>query len=44
MNYMFVWALKFNQDLSEWNVEKVSEHHNFLSYATSWTLPKPNFN
>ena len=37
-------AKLFNQDLSSWNVDKVTSYGCFECAASSWVLPKPNFN
>jgi len=42
MNYMFEVSV-FNQDLSSWSVDNVTECNGFSLNATSWTLPQPNF-
>lgn len=42
MDYMFENATGFNQDLSNWCVQRISsEPYNFRKNATKWTLPKP---
>ena len=43
MNRMFSGSESFNQDLSNWDVSKVISYENFSYGASSWTLPKPNF-
>ncbi len=44
MDSMFNQASSFNQDLSGWCVRKIySEPASFDDYATSWTLPRPNW-
>jgi len=43
MDWMFWAATSFNQDLSSWSVDNVTECNYFSLNATSWTLPKPNF-
>jgi surface protein len=43
MNNMFEYAILFNQDLSSWDVNGVKYCASFADNATSWTLPKPNF-
>ncbi len=43
MGSMFDRASSFNQDLSGWNVDKVEGCFGFDSQASSWILPKPNF-
>lgn len=41
---MFEGASNFNQDLSSWCVSLIPvEPDDFASYATSWTLPKPQW-
>lgn len=41
---MFVLAVSFNQDLSDWCVENIPERPgSFDTDATSWTLPRPNW-
>ena len=37
------WKSEFNQDLSNWNVNNVTECTSFSRYNTKWTPPKPNF-
>ena len=44
MREMFLDAANFNQDLSAWNVVNVTNYTSFSLGASSWTLPKPNFN
>jgi len=42
MDGMFIYAVSFNQDLSNWCVSNISsEPLEFSQGATSWTLPKP---
>ena len=36
-------ATAFNQDLSSWSVDGVTNCTDFSEGATSWTLPQPNF-
>ena len=43
MRDMFNDATSFNQDISSWDVNNVTECENFSLDATAWTLPKPNF-
>ena len=43
MEWMFEDNRVFNQDLSDWNVINVTKCRKFSNWATSWTLPKPNF-
>jgi hypothetical protein len=43
MYVMFSDAVSFNQDLSSWSVNGVTDCYNFSDGATSWTLPQPNF-
>ncbi|ATZ16801.1 hypothetical protein ELUMI_v1c00730 [Williamsoniiplasma luminosum] len=43
MDSMFEGAKDFNQDLSGWDVSKVTSYKDFDKDATAWTLPKPNF-
>jgi len=43
MAYMFSSATAFNQDLSSWSVDGVTDCSNFSDSTTSWTLPQPNF-
>jgi len=43
MYVMFSDAISFNQDLSSWSVNVVTDCYNFSDGATSWTLPQPNF-
>jgi surface protein len=35
---------QFNQDLSNWNVENVTDSTGFSENTPQWNLPKPNFN
>lgn len=44
MSYMFDNAISFNQDLSSWDVNNVTDYYSFSVGASSWALPKPNFN
>ena len=41
--FMFKDATSFNQDLSSWSVDGVTQCLQFSDGATSWTLPQPNF-
>ena len=34
---------QFNGDISNWDVDNVTECEGFSQDATAWTLPKPNF-
>jgi len=43
MYVMFLEATSFNQDLSSWSVDGVTECDDFSYGANSWTLPQPNF-
>jgi len=43
MGSMFRSASDFNQDLSSWSVDGVFNCNSFSVYASSWTLPQPNF-
>jgi len=43
MGVMFKYATSFNQDLSSWSVDGVTNCTDFSTNATSWTLPQPNF-
>jgi len=43
MAYMFGDATSYNQDLSSWSVDGVTQCLQFSDGATSWTLPQPNF-
>jgi len=43
MEQMFKGAIIFNSDLSNWDVENVTNCIGFSDGATSWTLPKPSF-
>ena len=43
MDYMFAYADTFNQNLSSWNVNGVTDCENFNYDTPQWTLPKPNF-
>jgi len=43
MEDMFYRNSQINQDLSTWNVTKVTECYSFSYKTISWTLPKPNF-
>lgn len=43
---MFNEASSFNQNLSSWNVSKITkeiDRNSFDFLAESWTLPRPNF-
>ena len=40
---LFNNAIVFNQNLSSWDVDGVTDCTNFSQEATSWTLPQPNF-
>ena len=42
MGYMFYGAA-FNQDISIWAVDNVTECTNFNYNTPQWTLPQPNF-
>ena len=43
MMRMFEANIYFNQDLSKWKVDYVSNCVEFARNATNWTLPKPKF-
>jgi len=43
MEGMFYGATSFNQDLSSWSVDDVTQCEGFSTNATSWTQPQPNF-
>jgi hypothetical protein len=43
MGFMFYGATAFNQDLSSWSVDGVTDCINFSDVTPSWTLPQPNF-
>ena len=43
MEKMFREAIAYNQDLSSWSVNGVTNCGDFSLGATSWTLPQPNF-
>jgi len=43
MENMFYNAFAFNQNLSSWSVDGVTNCTDFSYGTTSWTLPKPNF-
>jgi len=43
MDRIFQDAIKFNQDLSSWDVTNVTECSFFDQNTPQWILPKPNF-
>ncbi|MBT3588690.1 MAG: BspA family leucine-rich repeat surface protein, partial [Flavobacteriaceae bacterium] len=43
MRAMFYNAFAFNQNLSSWSVDGVTQCLQFSDDTTSWTLPQPNF-
>jgi len=43
MSNMFTGTTLFNQDLSSWDVEVVTNCVTFSDNTPSWTLPRPNF-
>ena len=43
MRSMFFDAFSYNQNLSSWSVDGVTQCNNFSNGANSWTLPQPNF-
>ena len=43
MRSMFFDAFSYNQNLSSWSVDGVTQCNNFSEGANSWTLPQPNF-
>jgi len=43
MSQMFFGATDFNQDLSSWDVNNVTNYDAFSYNTPNWTLPKPNF-
>ena len=43
MHWMFLGATSFNQDLSTWNVDNVTNCDNFSADTPQWILPKPRF-
>jgi len=43
MLQMFYGAEAFNQDISSWDVDNVTNCALFSTGATAWTEPKPNF-
>jgi len=43
MSYMFKNAVVFNQNLSNWNVSRVTSHTDFNTNTPAWVLPKPSF-
>ena len=40
---MFNGATSYNQDLSSWSVDGVTQCGQFSDNTPSWTLPQPNF-
>jgi surface protein len=40
---LFFSADNFNQDLSGWNVDNVTNCSSFYYSTDAWSLPKPNF-
>ncbi|MDG1793833.1 MAG: BspA family leucine-rich repeat surface protein [Flavobacteriaceae bacterium] len=44
MQSMFMNNSEINQDLSGWDVSKVTNYIEFDTATPQWTLPKPNFN
>ena len=47
MEQMFVGQVgldsQYNQDLSSWDINSVTNCNNFCNGQNNWTLPKPNF-
>ena len=43
MKSMFSEAYKFNQDLSSWNIQNVTNCAGFSGFTYDWILPQPNF-
>ena len=43
MGDMLASASSFNQDLSAWDVDKVTFCNDFSANSAAWTEPKPNF-
>jgi surface protein len=41
--YRMFLSSEFNQDLSTWNVDQVTDCFEFDHDNPQWTLPKPNF-
>lgn len=43
MYSIFAYTSKFNQNLSWWNVSKVTSYAGYNSNTPLWILPKPPF-